>query len=70
VCVSDLLYVCKNLNAKAKGYFYKSEKFKSCGAKWVRMGGKIKTYEGYFAKSQELTFKLQIEVKLPQRMQM
>jgi hypothetical protein len=29
------------------------------------MGGKIKTYEGYFAKSQELTFKSQIEVKLP-----
>jgi hypothetical protein len=26
---------------------------------------KIKTYEGYFAKSQELTFKLQIEMKLP-----
>jgi hypothetical protein len=33
--------------------------------KWVRMGGKIKTYEGCFAKSQELTFKPQIEVKLP-----
>jgi hypothetical protein len=29
------------------------------------MGGKIKTYEGCFAKSQELTFKPQIEVKLP-----
>jgi hypothetical protein len=31
------------------------------------MGGKIKTYEGCFAKRQELTFKPQIEVKLPQR---
>jgi hypothetical protein len=29
------------------------------------MGGKIKTYEGCFAKMQELTFKPQIEVKLP-----
>jgi hypothetical protein len=29
------------------------------------MGDKIKTYEGSFAKSQELTFKPQIEVKLP-----
>jgi hypothetical protein len=29
------------------------------------MGGKIKTYEGCFAKSQELMFKPQIEVKLP-----
>jgi hypothetical protein len=29
------------------------------------MGGKIKTYEGCFAKIQELTFKPQIEVKLP-----
>jgi hypothetical protein len=28
------------------------------------MGGKIKIYEGCFAKSQELTFKPQIEVKL------
>jgi hypothetical protein len=33
--------------------------------KWVRMGGKIETYEGCFAKRQELTFKPQIEVKLP-----
>jgi hypothetical protein len=29
------------------------------------MGHKIKTYEDCFAKSQELTFKPQIEVKLP-----
>jgi hypothetical protein len=29
------------------------------------MGGKMKKYEGYFAKSQELNFKPQIEVKLP-----
>jgi hypothetical protein len=29
------------------------------------MGGKIKAYEGCFAKRQDLTFKPQIEVKLP-----
>jgi hypothetical protein len=63
----DLLYVCENFNAKAKGSFYNSGKSRSFGAKWVRMRGKIKTYEGCFAKSQELTFKPQIEVKLPKR---
>jgi hypothetical protein len=47
----DLLYVCQNFNAKVKGSFYNSRKFRSFGAKWVRMGGKIKTYEGCFAKS-------------------
>jgi hypothetical protein len=52
------------LNAKGKGYLCNSGKFRSFSAKWVRMGSKIKTYEGCFAKSQELTFKPQIEVKL------
>jgi hypothetical protein len=61
----DLVFVCSNLNVKGKGYFYNSGKSRSFGAKWVRMGGKIKTYEGCFAKKQELTFKPQIEVKLP-----
>jgi hypothetical protein len=55
---------------RQKDIFINLKNFKSCGAKWVRMGGKIKTYEGCFAKGQELTFKSQIEVKLPQRMQM
>jgi hypothetical protein len=45
------------------------KKIWSFSDKWVRMGGKIKTYEGCFAKRQELTFKPQIEVKLPQRIQ-
>jgi hypothetical protein len=56
------------LKFKCKGkriVLYNSKKFRYFGAKWVRMGGKIKTYEGCFAKSQELTFKPQIEVKLP-----
>jgi hypothetical protein len=53
------------LNVKAKGSFCNSGKFKSFGVKWVRMGGKIKTPEGCLAKRQELTFKPQIEVKLP-----
>jgi hypothetical protein len=48
-----------------KGIFIILEKFRSFAAKWVRMGDKIKIYEGYFAKRQELTFKSQIEVKLP-----
>jgi hypothetical protein len=53
----DLVYVCSNLNAKGKGYLCNSKKFRSFSVKWVRMGGKIKTYEGCFAKGQELTFK-------------
>jgi hypothetical protein len=53
------------LYCKGKGYFYNSRKFRSFAAKWVRMGGKFKIYEGCFAKRQELTFKPQIEVKLP-----
>jgi hypothetical protein len=59
----------KTLNAKAKGSFSNFGKFRSLGVKWVTMGGKIKTYEGCFAKRQELTFKPQIEVKLPKRIQ-
>jgi hypothetical protein len=47
------------LNAKGKGYLCNFGKFRSFGAKWVRMGGKIKTCEGFFAKRQELTFKPQ-----------
>jgi hypothetical protein len=47
------------LNAKGKGYLCNFGKFRSFGAKWVRMGGKIKTCEGCFAKRQELTFKPQ-----------
>jgi hypothetical protein len=43
-------------------FLYNSEKFRSFSVKWVRMGGKIKIYEGSFAK---VTFKPQIEVKLP-----
>jgi hypothetical protein len=38
----------KNLNARAKGSFYNSGKFTSFGAKWVRMGGKIKLCKGLF----------------------
>jgi hypothetical protein len=40
----------KTLIQRQKGYFYNSEKFRSFGVKWARMGGKIKTYEGCFAK--------------------
>jgi hypothetical protein len=50
----DLMYVCSNLSAKGKGYLYNSEKFRSFSVKWVRMGGKIKTYEGCFAKVKNL----------------
>jgi hypothetical protein len=63
--VFDLLYVCQNLNVKAKGSFCNPAKLKSFGVKWVRMGGKIKICEDCLAKRQELTFKPQIEVKLP-----
>jgi hypothetical protein len=52
------------LNAKGKGYLCNFGKFRSFSVKWVRMVGKIKTYEGCFAKRQEITFKPQIEVKL------
>jgi hypothetical protein len=55
----------KTLMQRQKDIFIILEKFRSFGANWVRMGGKIKTYEGCFAKRQELTFKTQIEVKLP-----
>jgi hypothetical protein len=55
----------KNFNAKAKGSFCYYGKFRSFGAKCVKMVGKIKICEGCFAKRQELTFKPQIEVKLP-----
>jgi hypothetical protein len=55
----------KNFNTMAKGSFSNFGKFRSFAAKWERMEGKIKTYEGCFAKRQELTFKPQIEVKLP-----
>jgi hypothetical protein len=54
----------KTLVQRQKGSFSNSGKFWSFGAKWVRMGGKNKTYEHCFEKSQELTFKSQIEVKL------
>jgi hypothetical protein len=54
---------------REKGICVILEKIKSFSDKWVSMGGKIKTYEGCFSKRQELTFKPQIEVKLPQRIQ-
>jgi hypothetical protein len=50
---------------KAKESFSNFGKFRYLGVKWVSMGGKIKRYKGCFAKRQELTFKPQIEVKLP-----
>jgi hypothetical protein len=50
----DLVYVCPNLNPKEKGYLCNSEKCRSFSVKWVRMGGKIKTYEGCFAKVKNL----------------
>jgi hypothetical protein len=50
----------KNFNVRQKGSFYNSRKFRSFGAKCVRMVGKIKLCKG-----QVLTFKPQIEVKLP-----
>jgi hypothetical protein len=46
--------VCSNLNAKGKGYLCNFEKFRPFSVKWVRMGGKIKTYEGCFAKVKNL----------------
>jgi hypothetical protein len=52
----DLMYVCKNFNVKAQGSFSNSGKFRSLGVKWVRMGGKIKTYEGCFAKKARTYF--------------
>jgi hypothetical protein len=55
----------KNFNVKAKGSFCNSGKFRSFGAKCVRMVGKIKICKGLFCKKQVLTFKPEIEVKLP-----
>jgi hypothetical protein len=39
---------------KEKGYLCNSEKCRSFSVKWVRMGGKIKTYEGCFAQVKNL----------------
>jgi hypothetical protein len=50
---------------RQKGLFVILEKFKSFGAKCVRMVGKIKICKGLFCKKQVLTFKPQMEVKLP-----
>jgi hypothetical protein len=45
---------------KAKGHLCNSEKFRSFSVQWVRMGGKIQTYEGCFAKVKNLLLKPQI----------
>jgi hypothetical protein len=39
---------------KGKGHLCNFGKFGSFSVKWVRMGGKIQTYEGYFAKVKNL----------------
>jgi hypothetical protein len=56
--VFDLESVFKDLNAKGKRVFFVIlEKFRSFGAKWVRMVGKIKLCKGLFCKKKVLTFK-------------
>jgi hypothetical protein len=50
----DLVYECSNLNAKGKGHLCNLEKCRSFSVKCERMGGKIKTYEGCFAKVKNL----------------
>jgi hypothetical protein len=39
---------------REKDFLYNSKKFRSFSVKWVRMGGKIKIYEGCFAKVKNL----------------
>jgi hypothetical protein len=54
----DLVYMCLiGMQKGKKRHLCKSGKFRSFSVKWVRMGGKIKIYEGCSVKSQELTFK-------------
>jgi hypothetical protein len=42
------------LMQKGKEHLYNFEKYRSFSVKWVKMGGRIQKYEGYFAKVKNL----------------
>jgi hypothetical protein len=50
----DLVLYVQIWMQKEKGHLCNSKKYRSFSVKWERMGGKIKTYEGCFAKVKNL----------------